>query len=119
MSLPGFNGTPRPAWISSITDITHFAQELVAALGLDQYVLMGASMGGWVAAEMAAMDRHQIKGLVLIDAVASTIPLSLAEQLLVFETLPILERSTVLNGLLRSRLGIRRFPSWPPRFSLN
>ena len=68
-SLPGFNGTPRPAWISTITDVAHFAQELVGALGLDQYLLMGSSMGGWVAAEMAAMDRHQIKGLVLIDPV--------------------------------------------------
>ena len=68
-SLPGFNGTPRPAWISSITDMAHFVQELVGALGLDQYVLMGSSMGGWVAAEMAAMDRHLLKALVLIDAV--------------------------------------------------
>ena len=67
-SLPGFNATSRPDWISSITDIAHFTQELVGALGLDQYILMGSSMGGWVAAEMAAMDRHQIKGLVLIDA---------------------------------------------------
>ncbi|PKB73518.1 MAG: hypothetical protein BZY75_01485 [SAR202 cluster bacterium Io17-Chloro-G7] len=67
-SMPGFNGTPRPDWVGSITDVCHFNQELVAALGLDQYVLMGASMGGWVAAEMAAMDRHQIKALVLIDA---------------------------------------------------
>lgn len=68
-SLPGFNETPRPDWVRSITDVAHFNQELVTALGLDQYILMGSSMGGWVAAEMAAMDRHQLKGLVLIDAV--------------------------------------------------
>ena len=68
-SLPGFNGTSRPDWVSTITDIAHFAQAIVGALGLERYILMGSSMGGWVSAEMAAMDSQQIKGLVLIDAV--------------------------------------------------
>ncbi len=68
-SLPGFNGTPNPAWISTITDVAHFAQQVVGTLGLDQFILMGSSMGGWVSAEMAAMNDHQLKGLVLIDPV--------------------------------------------------
>ena len=67
-SLPGFNGTPRAPWMSTIVDITHFAQDIAGTLGLDRYVLMGSSMGGWVAAEMAAMDDHRLQGLVLIDA---------------------------------------------------
>lgn len=68
-SLPGFNGTARPGWVSTITDIAHFTKQLVGTLGLDRFVLMGSSMGGWVAAEMAAMCNHQLKGLVLIDPV--------------------------------------------------
>ncbi len=68
-SLPGFNGTPRPLWIRTITDITHFTQELIATLGLDQFVLMGSSMGGWVAGELAAMNSRQLRALVLIDPV--------------------------------------------------
>ena len=68
-SLPGFNGTSRPGWVSTITDVAHFVQYLTQALGLGQYVLVGSSMGGWVAAEMAAMSQHQLKGLVLIDPV--------------------------------------------------
>ena len=67
-SLPGFNGTPRPEWISTITDMAHFALRMIQSLGFRQYVLMGSSMGGWLAAEIAAMDHHNIKGLVLIDA---------------------------------------------------
>ena len=43
-SLPGFNGTPRPSWIGTITDISHFTQELVGALDLDRFILMGSSM---------------------------------------------------------------------------
>ena len=68
-SLPGFNGTPKPDWLSTITDIAHFTQQIVATLGLDQYILIGSSMGGWVGAEMAAMSDRQLKGLVLIDPV--------------------------------------------------
>ena len=67
-SLPGFNGTPRPEWISSITDMAHFTLHMIETLGFSDYVLMGSSMGGWLAAEIAAMDHHNIKGLVLIDA---------------------------------------------------
>ena len=67
-SQAGFNGTERPDWLYTITDLAHFNLELVHALGLDQYVLMGSSMGGWVAAEMAAMGSSGIKSLVLVDA---------------------------------------------------
>ncbi|PKB83733.1 MAG: hypothetical protein BZY88_01445 [SAR202 cluster bacterium Io17-Chloro-G9] len=68
-SQPGFNGTSRPGWVSTITDMAHFNQQLAQQLGLGQYVLMGHSMGGWIAAEMAAMAPESLKGLVLIDAV--------------------------------------------------
>jgi pimeloyl-ACP methyl ester carboxylesterase len=67
-SQAGFDGTPRPPWISTITDLAHFNQAMVHELGLQDYVLVGFSMGGWVAAEMAAMDHHDLKGLVLVDA---------------------------------------------------
>ena len=67
-SQPGFNGTPRPRWVSTLTDLAHFNLEMVQRLGLTNYVLVGHSMGGWVAAEMAAMGQENLKGLVLIDA---------------------------------------------------
>ena len=63
-SQAGFNGTERPDWLYTINDLAHFNLELVQALGLDQYILMGSSMGGWVAAEMAAMGAPGIKSLV-------------------------------------------------------
>jgi len=68
-SHPGFNGTPRPSWVFTITDVAHFTLELVEALKLKEYVLMGSSMGGWMAAEIAAMCPPGLKALGLIDAV--------------------------------------------------
>jgi pimeloyl-ACP methyl ester carboxylesterase len=67
-SHPGFFGSERPGWLSTIRDLAHFYKDMVTELGLNDYVLVGHSVGGWVAAEMAAMDNHNIKGLVLIDA---------------------------------------------------
>jgi pimeloyl-ACP methyl ester carboxylesterase len=65
-SMPGFNNTEWPDWVNSITDVAHFNQEMVQNLGFGQYILMGVSMGGWIAAEMAAMCQHDIKGLILV-----------------------------------------------------
>ena len=67
-SMPGFNSTPRPTWVRTINDMAHFNLEMVQQLGLKQYILVGSSMGGWVAAEMAAMGQENLKGMVLIDA---------------------------------------------------
>jgi len=67
-SHPGFFGTPRPNWVFSVTDVAHFTLGLVQELGLSQYVLVGHSIGGWIAAEMAAMSSDNLKALVLIDA---------------------------------------------------
>ncbi len=67
-SHPGFFGTPRPDWVYTVTDVAHFTLELAIALGLDDYVLAGHSIGGWIAAEMAAMGGTDIEGLILINA---------------------------------------------------
>ncbi len=67
-SQAGFNGTERPDWLYTMTDLCHFNQALVEALELQDYVLMGSSMGGWVAAEMAAMCRYNLKALILVGA---------------------------------------------------
>lgn len=67
-TYPGFFGTLRPSWVSTVNDVAHFTLELAQSLGLTQYVLMGHSLGGWIAAEIAAMAQSDLKGLVLVDA---------------------------------------------------
>ena len=67
-SQPGFNGTERPDWVYTINDVCHFNLQLVQALGLENYILMGSSMGGWVSAEMAAMSDSNLRALILVDA---------------------------------------------------
>jgi pimeloyl-ACP methyl ester carboxylesterase len=67
---PGWNGTPRPDWFDGIADLALAYLALLADRGPRDVLVVGSSIGGWIAAEMAVRDRSGIiGGLILIDAV--------------------------------------------------
>jgi pimeloyl-ACP methyl ester carboxylesterase len=67
-SHPGYDRSSRPDWISSMNDMAHFYRQFIEELGITPVRLMGFSMGGWLAAEVAAMCPSCVKSLVLVDA---------------------------------------------------
>lgn len=69
-TLPGWNGVPRPESIQAIGDIAGVFLDWLAEHDLTDVLVVGSSIGGWIAAEMAVRDRKtSISGLVLIDTV--------------------------------------------------
>lgn len=67
---PGWNGTPRPDWLAGIDDLALLYLRMLHERGLTDVLVIGSSMGGWTAAEMAALDTTGIvTGLILINAV--------------------------------------------------
>jgi pimeloyl-ACP methyl ester carboxylesterase len=66
---PGHAGSPAAEWIEDISDLAFHYLDLLDTLRLDRVHLVGASMGGWIAAEMAVMASHRLASLVLIDPV--------------------------------------------------
>ena len=68
-SHPGYDGADRADWVRTVTDVSHFHLGLVRTLGLGQVTIIGFSLGGWIAAEMAAMCPDRVKGMVLVSAV--------------------------------------------------
>jgi len=67
---PGWNGTPRPERLDGIDDLASLYLRHLAAQGLRDVLVVGSSIGGWLAAEMASRDdAGLIGGLVLINAV--------------------------------------------------
>jgi pimeloyl-ACP methyl ester carboxylesterase len=66
---PGHGGSPAAEWIEHISDLAFHYLDLLDALGLARVHLVGASLGGWIAAEMATMASHRLDSLVLIDPV--------------------------------------------------
>ncbi|WP_405582835.1 alpha/beta fold hydrolase [Streptomyces sp. NBC_01190] len=67
---PGFDGTPRPEWADSIADLAIAYLDLLDTLDLTGVMVIGNSVGGWIAAEMALRDtRGRIGCLTLLNAV--------------------------------------------------
>ena len=68
-SHPGHGGSPAAEWIEHISDLAFHYLDLLDRLGLERAHLVGASFGGWIAAEVATMASHRLESLVLIDPV--------------------------------------------------
>jgi pimeloyl-ACP methyl ester carboxylesterase len=66
---PGFAGEPRPEWFDSIDALALTYLELLDRLDLHDVLVIGNSMGGWIASTMAVRDTSRLSGLVLVDAV--------------------------------------------------
>ncbi|MCU1529872.1 MAG: hydrolase [Frondihabitans sp.] len=65
---PGWNGTARPDDLDSIPGLARLYLDLLAKRDLHDDVVIGSSLGGWIAAEMAATDAAaRIGRLVIID----------------------------------------------------
>ena len=66
---PGHAGAPATEWIEHISDLAFHYLDLLDSLGLERVHLVGASFGGWIAAEIAVMAGSRLSSLVLIDPV--------------------------------------------------
>jgi pimeloyl-ACP methyl ester carboxylesterase len=66
---PGFGGEPRPEWFDSIDDLAFAYLDLLERLDLHEVLVIGSSMGGWIASAMALHDTsRRLGGLLLINA---------------------------------------------------
>ena len=64
--LPGYGDSEECAELRDMLDFTLHAWDVVEALGLKDPILVGHSMGGMIAAEMAAVAPHDVSRLALI-----------------------------------------------------
>lgn len=72
---PGWDGTTRPDAIGSLADVAALYTQLLQERHLNDVVVIGSSLGGWIGAELAAHDHDgRIAHLVLIDAVGIDVP---------------------------------------------
>jgi pimeloyl-ACP methyl ester carboxylesterase len=71
---PGFDGTVRPDWLTDVPTLAHAYLRLLDELGLSGVTVVGNSIGGWIAAEMALLGGDRIGGVVLVDAVGIHVP---------------------------------------------
>lgn len=63
---PGFGGQPMPAWLDHVSDYANYYLELIDALGLAPVHLVGTSLGGWIAADLAHRCSRSLASLTLV-----------------------------------------------------
>lgn len=68
-SHPGHGGSPAAEWIEHISDLAFHYLDLLDERRLPPVHLIGASFGGWIAAELATMASDRLRSLTLIDPV--------------------------------------------------
>jgi len=66
---PGFGGTTRPDWLTSIGALAQTYVALIEQLDLHDVTVIGNSIGGWIAAEIALCASDRISSFIIMDAV--------------------------------------------------
>ena len=63
---PGFGKTPRIDSVRTVRDLGNFYTKALRAQNLRPIDVIGFSLGGWIAADMAASDPSQFRKMVLV-----------------------------------------------------
>jgi pimeloyl-ACP methyl ester carboxylesterase len=66
-SPPGYGRSNRPDWITNMDDIAYLYLDLIEKLDLKKVTVVGCSLGGWIALEMATKDDSRFTKLLLVD----------------------------------------------------
>lgn len=68
-SHPGFGHSSLPDWMDSVDDIAHVYLELMDRLDLQRAKIIGCSIGGWIATELATKSPERLEKLILVAPV--------------------------------------------------
>ncbi len=66
---PGFGSSSLPFWMDSVDDFVHIHLAVLERLDLREVILVGASIGGWIAADLATKNQSRISRIVLVSPV--------------------------------------------------
>ena len=65
---PGFGLSDEPQWLDNIQDLAYFYLDLLDQLELPKVRVVGSSIGGWLAMEMAIREPARFEAMVLIGS---------------------------------------------------
>jgi pimeloyl-ACP methyl ester carboxylesterase len=71
---PGFGGSDEFEDVEAVDDLVFHYLDVMDALGLERAHVVGASFGGWIAAELAVTAPHRIASLVLLSPAGLRLP---------------------------------------------
>jgi pimeloyl-ACP methyl ester carboxylesterase len=71
---PGFGESDTPAWLDNIHDLAYFYLDVLESLQLSGVHLVGNSLGGWIAAEIAVRSTQRLASLTLAGSAGLYVP---------------------------------------------
>ena len=71
---PGYGETEMPDWLDGFDDLVIHYDALIDALELERVHLVGYSLGGWIAAELAVFYPRRFESLTLVTPAGLRIP---------------------------------------------
>ena len=129
---PGFGASDNPGWFRAMGDVAYFYLDFIEHLGLKELHIVGASIGGWIGAEIAVRDSSAIASLSLLAPLGvrqpgqsfgdvflwtpeQNIRNRFVDQQLAGTFLQSEQTSATTRGLLKDRYATARI-GWSPRF---
>jgi len=73
-TTPGFNGAPRPDDVTDVRALADLYVALLEHLDLTDVTVVGNSIGGWVAAEIALLASPRVTSVVIMDGTGIVVP---------------------------------------------
>lgn len=71
---PGWNGTPRPDGLTDVRGLARLYAGLLDQRDLTGVTVIGNSIGGWIAAEIAVLGSPRVSGVVIVNGVGLEVP---------------------------------------------
>ena len=71
---PGFGLSDDPPWLDNIHDVAYYYLDFMAALNLQKVIVLGSSLGGWIAMEIAVRDQSRMQRIILSNAAGLSLP---------------------------------------------
>ena len=68
-SHPGFGTSQLPKGMTTVDDVSYFYLDLIEQLDLNDVLMVGVGLGGWIAAEIAVKNSTRLSQLVMANAV--------------------------------------------------
>jgi pimeloyl-ACP methyl ester carboxylesterase len=65
---PGYGSSDTPDWLDGVPDLANFYLDFLDQLDLSNVDLVGHSLGGWIAAELAVRNARRLNSLTLVAA---------------------------------------------------
>ena len=101
---PAFGLSDQPDWLDDIHDMAYFYLDFIETLGLVGIHLVGQSLGGWIALEMAVRSTRRLASLTLVGSAGIRIKGQPAADIFIMDpeelTRALLVDETIIDNML-------------------